>query len=97
MESLTLLFSSGETFANDLETFSESESISRKNLAQSILAKERESELKKDRQVRRTTLSSSLISPFVVVDRDEVGVQREGLGTGTSDLQRGEVECAIVQ
>ena len=35
-----------------LESFSDSESISRKNLAQSILAKERESEFKKGLQVR---------------------------------------------
>lgn len=36
---------------NNLETFSESECLSRQNLAQSILAKERESELKKEYEV----------------------------------------------
>jgi hypothetical protein len=34
-----------------LETFNDSESISRKNLAQAILAKERETELKKEYEV----------------------------------------------
>jgi hypothetical protein len=35
-----------------LETFSDSESLSRKNLAHSILAKEREGELKREHEVR---------------------------------------------
>ncbi len=42
-----------------LETFSDSESLSRKNLAQSILAKERETELKREYEVLQIKLQYS--------------------------------------
>jgi hypothetical protein len=42
-----------------LETFSDSESLSRKNLAQSILAKERETELKREYEVIQIKLQYS--------------------------------------
>jgi hypothetical protein len=45
----TFLFKSNLIY---LETFNDSESISRKNLAQAILAKERETELKKEYEVK---------------------------------------------